>query len=811
MTASTATLDATKLLLAAGCVHELRILNTSKKTVSGYFDDFDKLAAEAAAWDGQAPAIYVTLNPVNPDLLARSRNHLTKWARLTTSDIDIVRRRWLPIDCDPVRPTGISSTNAEHEEAIARVKTISSWLQRQGWPLPVLADSGNGGHLLYRIDLPNDRDSMVLVQRCLEALDLLFSDEAVKVDVTNYNAARIFKLYGTKAAKGDSTEERPHRVSSVLYEPPDLEQVDVALMRKLTETLPQLVTTGRTFSGKDFDLAAWIQANNLNVVRTGPWKDGGTKWILNPCHWDSEHIDGSSYIVQFASGAIAAGCHHNGCAGKDWKELRDLMEPRAGRDHERRSPSGNGAAPELPALDEDVHETDMGNALRLIKQHGGELRYSHREGWWYVWSGKRWERDDTGAVHRRAIKTVRAIYGEAAQAEGDAAKKLAAHGIRSESEPKLSAMVKLARSGLPVLTSQLDRDPWAFNCQNGTLDLRSGKLRAHERNDLITKISPVVFDPEAEAPVFMAFLQTIMAGNEGLIRYLQATLGRALSGDVSDHRLEVWDGSGSNGKSTLFNAVHHTLGDYSQPMPPGLLLERRHDHHPTEIADLKGARFVWSVEIGERRALAAEVVTALTGEQTLKARRMHENLWSFQTTHKLFVATNHLPRIKGAHAVWRRIKRLTFTVTIADVDQDKHLGDKLEDERAGILNWLLAGCLAWQHDGIAEPPEVRAATGAYRADEDVVQRFLEDRCTTGNAHVAETGMLFKAWGEWCAQNNERVGTSTTFGKQLRDHGFTSGQAGSGTRSRTWSGVGLTAQGELAPDSAQEQAELLPDG
>lgn len=221
----TALLDAARMVLEPGSVAELRILNTRRGTVSGYFDDFDKLAEAAGEWDGKAPGIYVTLNPVNPDLLARSSNHLTEYAKHTTSDADVLRRRWLPIDFDPVRPSGISSTDAEHEAAKERAKQAGEWLKGQGWPKPVWADSGNGGHLLYRIDLPNDQASTALVKRCLEALDLRFSDDAVTVDQTTYNAARIWKLYGTQACKGDSIDERPHRTAGVLFAPPDPEPV----------------------------------------------------------------------------------------------------------------------------------------------------------------------------------------------------------------------------------------------------------------------------------------------------------------------------------------------------------------------------------------------------------------------------------------------------------------------------------------------------------------------------------------------------------------------------------------------------------
>lgn len=208
--------EALSLLLEPGQVVELRSLNTVKGTISGYFDDFDKLAKVAAKISGQAPAVYITLNPVNPALLARSVNRLTPFAKQTTSDVDIIKRRWLPIDFDPVRPAGISSTDKEHEAAIQRAQDAREWLFGMGFPSGILADSGNGGHLLHRIDAGNDDAARTLIEGTLRALNERFSDDKVKVDLTTFNAARIWKLYGTMACKGDSTKERPHRMARIL-------------------------------------------------------------------------------------------------------------------------------------------------------------------------------------------------------------------------------------------------------------------------------------------------------------------------------------------------------------------------------------------------------------------------------------------------------------------------------------------------------------------------------------------------------------------------------------------------------------------
>ncbi len=293
----TATIRAAlNVLLEPGSVAELRIVNTRQGTVSGYFDNRDKLAAAAAAWDGKAPAIYVTLNPVSPALLARAVNRLEPYAKHTTSDPDILRRRWFGIDVDPVRPSGISATDTEHGAALTQAREISAWLAGQGWPALVVGDSGNGGHLLYRIDLPNDGESRALLARCLAVLALRFSDERVTVDETVFNAARIWKMYGT-----------------------------LTLLEKLAALAPAHPEPAGPEPGERLDIEAWLTKHNLPVVHRGTW-NGGRKWVLNPCPWNSDHANRAAYIVQFQNGAIAAGCHHNSCHGKDWHALRDLKE-----------------------------------------------------------------------------------------------------------------------------------------------------------------------------------------------------------------------------------------------------------------------------------------------------------------------------------------------------------------------------------------------------------------------------------------------------------------------------------------------------
>jgi hypothetical protein len=318
-----------RLLFQPG-VTEMRILHTPRSgTVSGYFDDAVAFVNAAQHWSGAAPGVYATLNPTIPALLARAHNRLRDRARETTADTDIVERRWLPLDFDSIRPSGISSTDAEHRCAFARALVCRDWLGARGWPAPIEADSGNGAHLLYCIHLPNDAASRDLLKRVLEALALFFSDDLVNVDTTVHNAARIWKVYGTMACKGDSLPERPHRLARLLAVPATIDAVSLALLESLAALLPTpppAPARPRYAGTEPFDLERWIADHGLPVVSHGPW-GSGYRWVLSPCPWNADHTNRSAFIVRLPSGAIAAGCHHNSCQGNDWHALRDMYEP----------------------------------------------------------------------------------------------------------------------------------------------------------------------------------------------------------------------------------------------------------------------------------------------------------------------------------------------------------------------------------------------------------------------------------------------------------------------------------------------------
>lgn len=341
----------------AGDVRELRILDTDQGTKSGYFDDPENLARAAASIDGKYN-VFFTINPVKRELLARANNRLINRAKQTTADDDIQQIAYLPIDLDPERATGISSNDKEHELALKRARLIRKYLKKLGWPDPLLADSGNGAHLLYYVNLENTPVNRSLIQRILQSLDFKFSTAKVHVDKATYNPARIWKLYGTVACKGDGTVDRPHR-RSMIIEPPEIwEPVSQELLEKLASELPELpVVKGSDKFGKatEFDLPAKLTEYGIEIALQGPWQKG-TKYILKTCPWNPDHTNRSAYIIQFEGGAIAAGCHHNSCSDQSWKTLRDIYEP------ERQEST---AAKDADKEDKEAKETQAEALIRL--------------------------------------------------------------------------------------------------------------------------------------------------------------------------------------------------------------------------------------------------------------------------------------------------------------------------------------------------------------------------------------------------------------------------------------------------------------
>ena len=356
-----------ELILPEGSICEMRIPNTgSMGTISGFYKDREALLKRAAKFDRKEKAIFVTLNPVKEELYRLRPDSIEARAKNTARDKDIVKRVWLPLDFDPIRPSGVSSTDEEHESAVQCAERTKEWLTECGWPEPVFADSGNGTHLLYHIDLPNDEASTKLVKDAIAALSARFSDEKVEIDKSVRNAARIFKLYGTWTRKGDNTQERPHRRSKIIHQPDILQIVSSDLIEEIAKHAPNK----ESGSGDANVLGKRITEAGFEVSKKGEWGDG-YRFELKACPWNPDHTNGSAYIIQFKSGAKFAGCHHHGCTDKGWRDLPEL--------HGRDDKDGNDSEKDTRSNEEKLLELLADTEVFKIASETPYVRFKREE------------------------------------------------------------------------------------------------------------------------------------------------------------------------------------------------------------------------------------------------------------------------------------------------------------------------------------------------------------------------------------------------------------------------------------------------
>jgi P4 family phage/plasmid primase-like protien len=548
----------------------------------------------------------------------------------------------------------------------------------------------------------------------------------------------------------------------------------------------------------------------------GPEMDGGKVKVR--CPWEGRHTGGmpfdSSTVLFPPPPGEEVGwfkCSHEHCIDRRQQDVLEALpshaleaaraELRAEKMLQRiirfpdpaTSPSGGvpssvgaGAAGASPKF----RLTDMGNAERLIALYGSDLLYCFEKSAWMFWDSAVWRDDKIGTVIELAKTAVRSIYQEAADCDQfEERQALAQHAQRSERYERVMAVEKLARSMAPIVLEQLDADQFLLNVKNGTLDLRTGQLRPHRREDKITKLVPITYDPSAVCPLWEAFFERIFEKNKNLIDFVQKMFGYSLTGDISEQVLFFLHGTGANGKSTLLLILQELLGEYATQAAPELLLTTKWDKHPTEVADLFGRRVAVSTEVEAGRYMSEVQVKQLTGGDRVKARFMREDFFEFKPTHKLFLAANHKPRIRGTdHGIWRRIRLIPFLVTIPENERDKDLFKKLQVELPGILAWAVRGCLAWQRDGLGEPAEVKAATEAYREEMDTLAGFFEDCCVLEPAAEEKAKHLYDAYVAWCVENGEHPMKQRSFGMALAERGFRDRKSST----KAWRGLRLVS-------------------
>ena len=422
--------------------------------------------------------------------------------------------------------------------------------------------------------------------------------------------------------------------------------------------------------------------------------------------------------------------------------------------------------------------TDLGNGERFARDHAGKVVYTRTHGW-LVWDGSRWADDDTGLVRRLAATTARRIHLEAASAhDAQQAERISRWAVASESRRKLDDAVNVA-SNLDGIVSRIDAfdaDPWSLNVKNGVLDLRTGTLAQADPTRRLTKLAPVVYDPKAKAPTWERFLDRIFAGNVRMIDFVQEAAGYSATGDTGAQCFFMLYGSGANGKTTFLEAVRFVLGDYAAKLDDeSLLLSARGQGNASlsEMARLVGARFVSASETPEGRRANEALIKDLTGGSPIVAKLLYREPFEFKPVLKLWVDTNHLPRVGDlSPGFWRRVHLIPFVVQIPEAERDARLPEKLADEASGILNWLVEGCLRWQKAGrLVAPQEVTQATSNYRNDMDSVALWIDEECELQADGEVQSSLAYRSYEAWCRNSGLFPLGSRRFSENMTNRGI----------------------------------------
>jgi putative DNA primase/helicase len=422
-------------------------------------------------------------------------------------------------------------------------------------------------------------------------------------------------------------------------------------------------------------------------------------------------------------------------------------------------------------LDPDVemHRGQLRLAERFAVQHADTLRYAHGIGW-LRWDGTRWAPDQDGEALRAAVDTLKAALLQLAELDKHDRKQLMADVNRVESASGLHGVLAIAGSLKPIAiaASKLDPDPYLFNVANGTLDLRTGRLRAHDPRDLITKIAGCGLDTYARGASFEKFLAEILPDDE-IRGYVRRIIGSSMLGIVREHFLPIFTGTGFNGKGTLLDVVRAAFGDYAIAADPELLVDRGHAH-PTGQADLLGVRLAVTSETDEGRRLAAATVKRLTGGDTIRARRMREDFFEFDPSHTIIMMTNHQPKVSADDpAIWMRIKVVPFDVVIDT--PDVNLPERLDVERSAVLAWALGGYHDYAAHDLDPPRAVLDRTNAYRLSSDALGRYLDEHTIESQFGYVRARELYSDWAAWCHQTGEEPGTEVSFAEAMTRRGY----------------------------------------
>ena len=715
-------------------VHEVRVMKDQGWIFAGYFDS-EVAALSAVQQLADYKAAWATLNPLRADAL--TPDTIINPAKLVRTysaakDEHIDRREWLMLDFDPPRPTGTNSTEVEKAAAWQQAEQCQTELAASGWPTPTVIDSGNGYHLRYRINLGNDAWAHSLVR---DALRLLAGRYGM-LDVTNHNAARVAKLPGTWARKGEHTEERPHRISALLSEGEGkvTEGQLLAVAGDVTTGVcfaPEEITSDEAKAARQW-LLGYIDHFDL-VSRTGARRTTGG-WKIGICcpltETDAEpHDEGveTSTVLQIIRGKLSFKCSHNTCEKQERKTAMFKQEM------SRRNP-----IPYLPEPGRDA-EVVIGGALRtrplppLLQADLGTDFLKDNQDFSLItdvnptllaaWTGQGWElRQDKRLLSKAVnahLKHLYALYPPPVEGRDR-------RGMLKASDT-LGGVVNYAWLDLPeVHREQFDTDEYLLGLPGGLVaDLRAGSVRSMQREDYISRCLTVAPDADHSTPRWTRFLMEIACGDRDLADYLRRLLSLCLTAHPEQAIFALY-GAGRNGKGSYIQVAQGILGSLAVMLRPRELADSKFadDANQRTLSTLESARLV-CVQEAVASNLDFALVKVLSGGDTVSAAAMRENARQIRPTWKLFLTTNEQPVFPADAAFRGRVHLVPFRADFSQAPETT-INATLRSELPGILAELIALCPSVIRDGLRPPTAVRGSTAELFAELDVAGRFQTD-------------------------------------------------------------------------------------
>lgn len=439
--------------------------------------------------------------------------------------------------------------------------------------------------------------------------------------------------------------------------------------------------------------------------------------------------------------------------------------------------------------DDKPRMTDTWNAKQFSNMFQGKILWCDPWNTWLIFKEGRWQRDDELKTVDLAKQVAKSMYERASQIDDDNERKaFVKWTLRTESRQALMNMIELAKPDLSVRPELLNVDKYLLNLRNGTYDLRNDKLLSYSPEDRLTMMANVEYDPDAKCPKWIEFLNKIFAGDQDLIGFVQKALGYSLTGDTGEDCFFIVYGTGANGKTTFLNTIETVLGDYAAQSRAETFLSKDRDTIPSDLARLKGRRFVVATEFPQGKVIAESLIKSLTGRDELTVRELFGKWFQYKPQFKIWLGTNHKPVVHdNSVGFWRRVKLIPFEVQIPVNERIRNFEDILLEEASGILNWMLEGYREWSKNGLGDTEKIREATAEYRDENDVLRDFLEERCIEDpNASISKKE-LYQAYVDWSTFNTEKTLSKGTFLRLIEERGYKSYRS---NKERGWKGITL---------------------